>query len=169
MEELVSNLSKTMPEVNFRIGKTFCWSPKTKRVSYVPSSTQPALAIWSLLHETSHALLNHRDYTTDFELLQMEVAAWQKARELARQYHQKIDEEHIEACLNTYRDWLYRRSTCPVCDLQSLQVDPTHYECLNCHSVWKVTASRFCRPYRLSSSTKQTKKSSAHKAQTTFR
>lgn len=169
MEELVSNLAQAMPDVSFRIGKTFCWSPKTKRVNYVPSSTQPTLAIWSLLHETSHALLNHCDYTSDFELLQMEVAAWQKARELARQYDQKIDEEHIETCLNTYRDWLHRRSTCPVCDLQSLQTTPVRYTCLNCHSTWKVTASRFCRPYRLVHNAPQPKKPSAHKAQTTFR
>ena len=155
MEELVSSLSQIITGVNFRAGKAFCWSPKTRRISYVPSSTQPQLAIWSLLHEASHALLDHRDYTSDFELLQMEVAAWQKARELAKQHRQKIDEQHIETCLNTYRDWLHRRSTCPSCSLQGLQTDPIYYRCLNCQSIWKVTASRFCRPYRSIKSGKQ--------------
>lgn len=159
MDELVRSLLQAMPEVSFRAGKTFCWSPKTKCVSYVPSSTEPSVAIWSLLHEASHALLNHYDYASDFELLQMEVGAWGKAQELARAHQQQISDDHIQHCLDTYRDWLHQRSTCPVCKLLSLQTDSTHYRCFNCQTVWRVTASRFCRPYRLSKGAQTIEKS----------
>jgi hypothetical protein len=51
--------------------------------------------------------------------------------------------------LDTYRDWLYKRSICPTCTAKCLQQgDFVHYRCFNCHTTWRVTASRFCRAYR---------------------
>lgn len=111
---------------------------------------------WALLHETGHALLAHKSYKTDIELLKMEIAAWEKAHELGIQFAIKIDENHVQDCLDTYRDWLHARALCPSCGTRCLQHSSGHeYRCHNCHTSWKVTPSRFCRPYRSVSSTVQ--------------
>jgi hypothetical protein len=112
------------------------------------------MAAWSLLHEVGHALLDHQSYDSDLELVEMESLAWQKAKEVGVAYGHTIDEDHIQDCIDTYRDWLHQRSACPNCDNRSLQQDARHYKCFNCGQTWAVSASRFCRPYRL---TKQTK------------
>lgn len=148
MDNTLKKLRQRFPSLTYAIGPTFCWSPKTNEVFYTTRANS-ASAIWSLLHETSHALLGHARYTTDFELLQLEVAAWEKAKLLGRDLDVEIDENHIQDCLDTYRDWIYARSICPTCGTKSLQqADLRHYRCFNCHTQWKVTPSRFCRPYR---------------------
>ncbi len=148
MQELLDELTADYPAITFIQGDTFYWSPKTQSVTYSPGSTQPNIAKWSLLHEVSHGILGHKHYYSDFELMQLEVAAWQQARVLAKQYGIKIDPEHIQDCLDTYRDWLHLRATCPTCGTVSAQKDPSTYECFNCRTSWHVSNSRFCRPYR---------------------
>ena len=148
MVELLEKLQFDYPGITFIQGNTFYWSPKTQSVTYAPGSTQPDIAQWSLLHEVSHGILDHKHYFSDFELMQLEVAAWQHARILAKKYGIKIDQEHIQDCLDTYRDWLHMRATCPSCSTVSAQKDPNTYECFNCHTSWHVSNSRFCRPYR---------------------
>ena len=148
MERLLEQLKVTHPALRFRAGEAFVWSPETQEIFYRRSASQES-DTWSLLHETSHALLGHRTYSTDFELLKLEVDAWQKAKELARAFHITIDENHIQDCLDTYRDWLYARSICPRCGTKSIQqAELTQYRCFNCHEMWRVTPSRFCRAYR---------------------
>jgi len=79
----------------------------------------------------------------------LEVDAWERARRLASDLGTEIDEDHIQNCLDTYRDWLDKRSICPTCTTKCLQQgDFIHYRCFNCRSVWKVTANRFGRAYR---------------------
>lgn len=111
---------------------------------------------WALIHEVAHAVLDHQGYKTDAGLLMLEVEAWEKARELGSGLKVEIEAEHIQECLNTYRDWLYARSTCPTCMLNSLQVEETEYFCLNCSTRWSVSGARFCRPYRMQSRHKKT-------------
>jgi hypothetical protein len=148
MKALIAGIQAAFPQVSFAVGDTFYWSPEQQIIYYNPKARNTR-GRWSLLHETGHALLGHSSYQADIELLQMEMAAWQKAQELAAQFDVVIDEEHIQDCLDTYRDWLYRRSICPTCTTKCLQSgDMAHYRCHNCHTVWKVTPSRFCRPYR---------------------
>lgn len=148
MEALLNELRVRFPMLSFREGTVFCWSPEMQEVTYNPMSDLHTSS-WSLLHETSHGLLNHTTYGTDFELLRLEVAAWQKAKELAQEVDIEIDEDHIQDCLDSYRDWIYGRSICPRCSTKSLQLsDLKHYRCFNCHEVWQVTPSRFCRAYR---------------------
>ena len=155
MEQIIKQLKSRYPSLNFKEGATFYWSPKTKEIYYTLKSEEPS-SVWSLLHETSHALLGHTSYKTDFELLRLEIAAWEKAVELADNFKITIDENHVQDCLDTYRDWLYARSICPYCKNKSLQQsDLKHYQCFNCHAVWKVTPSRFCRAYRGTKRTKQ--------------
>ena len=150
MKQLLPKLQERFPELRFTPGKQFCWSPESGEVIY-KAAAKTEKAPWSLLHETGHALLNHQTYKADFELLQMEIAAWEKAKQLAEEFEIEIDNEHIEDCLDTYRDWLYKRSICPTCTNKSLQQDDyVHYRCFNCHTVWRVTTSRFCRAYRRS-------------------
>lgn len=148
MTELLQQLQQMFPALKFRAGKQFLWSPETGQIFY-RAGAKKADAAWSLLHETGHALLGHNNYQADLELLRLEVAAWQKAEAVAGRLGLKIDPEHIQDCLDTYRDWLYKRSICPNCSAKCLQqADFVHYRCFNCHKVWRVSTSRFCRAYR---------------------
>lgn len=149
MHNVLAKLKKSYPNINFEEGETFCWSPKTKKVVFKTTDNSDDIAIWSLLHEVGHALLDHADYDSDFDLLQLEIAAWQKAEGLAIDQNRTINGEHIEDCLDTYRDWLHKRSLCPNCKNSSLQKDSKTYQCFNCSTIWHVSTSRMCRPYRL--------------------
>ena len=155
MQLLLSELRLAYPQLRFSAGSQFCWSPESQEIIY-KTNAHGNKANWSLLHETGHALLEHAGYRADYELIRLEVAAWEKARDIATHLHIQIDEDHIQDCLDTYRDWLYKRSICPSCHTKCLQQnDYAHYRCFNCHAVWRVTASRFARSYR---STKRTTK-----------
>jgi hypothetical protein len=148
MHTLLAKLQTEFPELLFTAGKQFCWSPETKEIFY-KADADGKRAVWSLLHETGHALLEHRSYQADFELLRLESEAWERAKTLSEKLGIEIDEDHVQDCLDTYRDWLYKRSICPNCSTKCLQQgDFVHYRCFNCHAMWRVTASRFCRAYR---------------------
>jgi tRNA(Ile2) C34 agmatinyltransferase TiaS len=150
MEAIIAKLQALFPELRFTPGKQFYWSPETGEISY-EADARNRQAVWSLLHETGHALLDHTSYQGDFELVKLEMAAWERARELAADLGIKINEEHVQNSLDTYRDWLHKRSICPSCGTKCLQQgDFIHYRCFNCHTVWKVSTSRFCRAYRRS-------------------
>lgn len=155
MQKLLSSLERAFPNLRFTPSKTFYWSPESHEVFY--NATSPTEQhVWSLLHETGHGLLDHKTYTSDVELLKMEVAAWDKAVAIATQFDVTIEPEHIQDCLDTYRDWLNARSICPSCTTKCLQQsDMRHYRCHNCHTTWKVTLSRFCRAYRSVKNTAQ--------------
>jgi hypothetical protein len=161
MPDLVRALAKTYPHLKFVAGSSFYWCPETSEVFYdadrLDASDGNCAGNWSLLHETSHAVLDHSAYKTDVELLHLEVAAWSQAVVLAPKYDVVIDEDYIQDCLDTYRDWLYRRSLCPGCGSQCLQSEETsHYRCFNCHTRWHVSPSRFCRAYRRAQTKAQT-------------
>jgi hypothetical protein len=146
---LLTKCRELLPHITFIEGELFYWSPQTNSVHVKAEALDTSDGRWSLLHEAAHAQLEHTYYTTDMGLLSLEVEAWQTAKQLAELYSIEIDENHIQDCLDTYRDWLYARSTCPACMLNSLQIDKTTYLCLNCSTRWTVSASRFCRPYRM--------------------
>jgi hypothetical protein len=148
MQKLINKLTAKHPELTYTSGNQFCWSPGTKEIIY-KDGAEGQQARWSLLHETGHALLDHQNYQADYELLRLEVAAWQRAEELAADLGEEIDADHIQDCLDTYRDWLYKRSICPRCSTKSFQQsDFSHYRCFNCHAVWRVSTNRFGRAYR---------------------
>lgn len=156
MDTLINQLTGLYPELTFTAGSQFCWSPETREIFYKEGVTGKK-ASWSLLHETGHAVLKHRTYQADFELIRLEVAAWEQARELAGKLGLTINEDHIQDCLDTYRDWLYKRSVCPTCSTKSIQQnDFVHYRCFNCRTTWRVSASRFCRSYRSTKKVAQT-------------
>jgi two-component SAPR family response regulator len=148
MQKLINKLQAEFPKLRFVAAKQFYWSPESGEIFY-NQGARGQQAMWSLLHETGHALLGHKSYEADFELIRLEVAAWERAQQLAERHALTIDEDHIQDCLDTYRDWLYKRSICPTCTTKCLQQgDFVHYRCFNCHTTWRVTASRFCRAYR---------------------
>ena len=147
---IVTNLSDIIPMVCFYPGTDFYWSPDEQRIYYGHSGLNNPESHWALLHEAGHALLNHCSYQTDYELVRMEIAAWNKAKELAHQLDIEIFEQHIQDCIDSYRDWLYKRSICPNCNNKALQQDTVNtYACFNCHTQWHVSQSRFCRAYRI--------------------
>ena len=148
MEKLLKDLAVLLPDIRFEPGQAFHWSPRQSLVTYERPEVEEVHHSWSLLHEASHALLGHQRYQSDLELLLLEATAWQRAKELASQLGTSIDEEHIQDCLDTYRDWLHQRSTCPRCQTVSLETAPRQYQCHNCSASWQVSASRMCRPYR---------------------
>lgn len=153
MIDLVDKLRQAYPTLQFVASGTFRWQPNGKCIHYDPD--QIAYTPESLLHELGHALLGHNDYRSDMDLLCKERDAWNMAYQLAKGYSVIVNEDHVEDCLDTYRDWLFKRSACPSCAMQGLQKTPREYTCLNCRHTWVVSGARFCRPYRSSSHKKQ--------------
>lgn len=148
MQKLLDQLKEKLPDVSFVAGKTFHWSPADRAITYRHTAAPTVYDRWALIHEAGHAALGHTAYHSDLQLLLMEVAAWDKALELAKELNVSIDNDHVQDCLDTYRDWLHQRSTCPACSTTCLQIDSDRYRCHNCNTEWRVTTSRFCRAYR---------------------
>lgn len=146
---MVAELSKQFPKLKFVAGEQFIWSPLKRTIYYDEAQSTTPQGFLALLHEVGHALLGHKDYTFDLDLLNMEVEAWAKARELAQDFKLDVNEDHIENCLDTYRMWLFKRSRCPTCAQTSLQADARTYRCFICHSQWKVAPTRSLQPRRM--------------------
>ncbi|HUC87608.1 MAG TPA: hypothetical protein VMR95_00465 [Candidatus Binatia bacterium] len=147
MDRLINKVLELYPDLKFCPSDRFYWSPEEQIVYYQPKTGQ--IYYWKLLHEVSHALLGHKTYTSDIELLTLEVSAWEKAQGLAHDCNlSPIDNDYVQNCLDTYRDWLHKRSTCPTCGTRSLQESAEEYHCFNCQAKWRVSCSRFCRTYR---------------------
>ena len=114
------------------------WSPIAQTVYYDPKRLKTNVGRAGLLHEVGHAVLGHRVYKYDMELLRIEMDAWDFVRQFANKYKIKIDEDHIRRCIASYDNWLSKRATCPDCLNFSLQKDRLHYGCFACGSKWKV-------------------------------
>ena len=140
---LKNKLAEHFADLNFQEGEDFLWNPSTKTVTYADDSVDgPAL----ILHETAHALLNHRGYSRDIELIKIERQAWDYAKdELALKFNVKIDDNLIENSLDSYRTWLHKRSTCPSCGLTGIQESRQTYRCISCRSRWSVNEARTCQ------------------------
>lgn len=149
INDLVEKLKDDFPSLSFVAGTRAYWSPEQQQVFYrVTTGSKEQAKMWALLHEVGHAVLAHKSYTTDIDLLRKEVEAWAKAEELAVVYGSTIDNTYAQDCLETYRQWLFKRSTCPSCGARGVQNTEKEYICLNCEMHWSVSTSRFCRPYR---------------------
>lgn len=101
--------------------------------------------VMQLLHELGHALLGHVDFRTDVDRVRMEREAWEKARALWDGYRERYgeawqmdyDEEYVETAMDSYRDWLHRRSKCPVCGETRYQTADGQYHCVFCENFGK--------------------------------
>lgn len=149
LDALLRRIAADYPDLTFIESAHFSWHAGRKHISFHSSGTNTEHNMWALLHELGHAISEHKDYRHDIELVQLEVIAWEKAHSLAKHYGLQIDEEYIQDCVDTYRDWLHLRATCPTCYARSLQASERHYHCFNCQTEWQVSRSRLCRPYRL--------------------
>ena len=143
---LIPQLRRDYPDVQFQ-ADTYChWDPKTRTVYYQEASE----AVADILHEVAHALLDHVDYTQDIQLLAMERDAWHFARQdLAPRYAIVIDDDHQQEALDSYREWLHARSTCPSCSATGMQIERHNYRCLACETSWRVNEARICRLRRV--------------------
>lgn len=147
---LVALLQKHYPAISFLAGNAFAWSPADASIMYDLSNKNNGAFAFSLLHEVGHALLGHSVFKNDVVLIKLERDAWDKAVEISGSHGIKIPPEHIEQCLDTYRDWLYARSLCPNCHQCGLQTSKTSYRCVFCPHEWKVSESRLCKVTRRS-------------------
>ena len=80
----------------------------------------------------------------------MERAAWDKAVLIALDFGQTIDTNTVESTLDSYRDWLHARSTCPNCQATGLQIKKQTYSCPACRHTWRVNEARICALRRFS-------------------
>ena len=146
---ILKKLKSDYPTVNFQPADDYLWSPGEKTVYYAENLTDKDGYAY-LLHELSHGLLGHSDYDRDVTLIAMERAAWDKAKELAVKYSLTIDDDLVESNLDSYRDWLHARSTCPNCDATGLQTKKLGYRCPACDQKWRVNEARVCALRRFS-------------------
>lgn len=138
---LLAKISADIPHLTFSPAEDFLWSPAENTVYFsVEGDTADAL----LLHELAHGLLDHHEYAQDISLLSLEMQAWEKARELAAEYDVPMNEEDIQDHLDTYREWLHARSTCPECEATGYEEKPRQYRCIACTHTWRVNEARTC-------------------------
>lgn len=114
------------------------WSPQTTSITYDSKRIKANDGRLALVHEIGHALLGHKMYRFDAELIKMEMDAWDLTRELALRYGIEVDERHIARCIESYDQWFTKRATCPDCQNFSLQRARDEYSCFGCGSVWQV-------------------------------
>lgn len=145
---LATSLQHDFPSFTFQASDEFRWSPQENIIFYNQTSDDSA----SLLHELGHAVLKHHNYSKDIGLIEMERDAWQYATStLAPRYDITITDEVIQDALDTYRDWLHARSTCPNCKATGVQTKESQYKCVLCAAQWRVNDARICalRRYKL--------------------
>ncbi|MBR2641198.1 hypothetical protein IKD49_01920 [Candidatus Saccharibacteria bacterium] len=129
---LLDEIRVDFPDFRFVNGKRFSFRPR-KTIVLGDSETDK----WELqlLHELSHAVLGHFSFTSDVQRLKMESDAWEKAKILAKKYGVEIDEDFIQSELDTYRDWLHKKSRCPKCGLTRFQTPDSQYHCPRCENL----------------------------------
>ena len=126
---LLPKLINDYPSFQFKGSDEFRWSPEEKIIYYDEKSDDSA----TLLHELSHAVLDHTSYLKDIGLLELERDAWEYAQHtLAPTYNIAVTDDTIQDSLDTYRDWLHSRSICPSCNATGIQVRQKEYRCISC-------------------------------------
>lgn len=134
-------LKNNYPQFSFKIGDNFLWSPSDSTIYYDKSiDYRPAF----LLHELAHALLGHNSYDRDIQLITMERQAWDHTKELAPPYGITIPDDIVQSNLDSYRDWIHDRSTCPNCKATGIQTERIIYSCPACRHQWRVNEARTC-------------------------
>ena len=146
ISSVYSRIKADYQNTRFVKGGGFKWSIATRTITHPPLKTLDDLR--QLLHELSHAELNHAAYTKDIELIDMERQAWRYAVDaLASRYNVplSIDDTIVQDTLDSYRQWLHERSTCPNCQAVGRETTTSHYLCLSCNQTWRVNEAKTCR------------------------
>ena len=139
------HIFRDYPNLTFTASDTFRWIPSTNTIEYVSTVTKQEPYL--LLHEIGHASLQHDTYTSDIELLDMEREAWHYALStLVPRYglDRTVAQSIADDALDSYREWLHRRSTCPTCSAVGIESTKHHYVCLVCEQTWRVNEARSC-------------------------
>ncbi len=145
---LISRLKSDYPQFTFEHANEFWWSAAENKIHIDPKAVRGTDFI---LHELSHALLGHRGYKYDIDLIKLERDAWEHAKtKLAPIYNLQISDDSIQDTLDTYREWLYARSKCPDCSTTGLETKEQRYRCLACGHAWRVNEARLCALRRYS-------------------
>ncbi len=126
----LAKIKSDFPEFRFIDGVRFSFRPP-KTIVVGPKEPNDSLL---LLHELGHALSGHRSFDTEVGRMKMEREAWDKARELTPKYGVGYDEELVEGELDTYRDWLHKKTRCPKCGLTRFQTPDGKYHCPRCEN-----------------------------------
>lgn len=138
---LLAKLKTDFPAFQFTPSHEFRWAPEEMAIHYDETANDNP----TLLHELAHAILAHKEYAKDINLIELERNAWEYARTtLSPMYAVTVEEDIIQDSLDTYRDWLHARSTCPECDAIGMQTKKSSYKCIACGAQWKVNDARFC-------------------------
>lgn len=127
---LITNIQDKYPELEFLAGDRFKFTPPNK-IFYCDD--QPPLL---LLHELGHYTSKHYDYSGDIELVHIEALAWQEAKQHCASFGVEWDEDFAQDCLDSYRNWLYANSLCPICNLSGYQDNFGIYHCPLCNKTW---------------------------------
>jgi hypothetical protein len=136
---LLTRLRADNPQLHFASGHDDHWDGLDS-IYYSPDS--PAC---HLLHELAHAVLGHKHYPLDIDLLRIERSAWDHVRTvLGPRYGVEITSDDSEDSLDTYRDWLHNRSLCPDCGSSGLQNLDRTYRCVVCRSRWRANDAKTC-------------------------
>lgn len=139
---LLQELVNSYPEFKFVPSDNFMWSFMDSSIFYDQNDADFSIYI---IHELAHAILGHHIYDRDIQLLRMETDAWDKSVVLAKKHQVKININTIQDNLDSYRDWLHKRSTCTSCQAIGIQINKSTYECLACHQTWSVNEAKHCR------------------------
>lgn len=135
---LIDDLKQDYPKIEFQSSKVAHWSPSKKTIYYDNSPM-------NTIHELGHALLGHTSFIQDIELIRIERDAWEKAREIAKNYQITISDNVIESAMDNYREWLHKRSLCPKCSQVGIQsLKKLSYTCVNCGTRWQANDARSC-------------------------
>lgn len=144
----MDKIIKQFTHLTFAPGQDFMWSPREQMVYYDPDRVDSNPGQLALLHEIGHAELRHNHIRSDMHLVGMEVDAWSFARQYAPEFAVAIDDEHIDACLESYRIWAYKRAVCPNCQFHGIQTQRRRYYCFTCRHTWRVSTNLTLQPHR---------------------
>lgn len=142
LSSIRNHIIQDHPKVHFTSGTVARWSPQEETVYFVISDRPDDLV--ALLHELGHHLSGHDRYIQDVELLKLEREAWGQAVALAQRYKIIIPDDYIEEAMDTYRDWLHKRSRCPGCNRAGIQDSQLAYRCPLCNMSWHANDARQC-------------------------
>lgn len=141
-KKLYENVRACYPEYFFEEADEFRWSPASRTISVHFDDIH---GVERLLHELAHAELGHAHYEYDIALLALERDAWQHARRvLSPRFGIQIADAVVEDDLDTYREWMHARSTCPSCEATGLQTGARLYQCPACTATWRVNTAQRC-------------------------
>lgn len=146
ISSVYSRIVADFAEIRFVEGEDFQWSAEAGTIAHPAIANLEDIAF--LLHEIGHAALGHRGYERDVQLVQMEREAWEFAvGKLAARYGVglSLEDDIVQLSLDTYRDWLHRRSSCPQCGAVGIESAKQTYTCLVCERSWRVNEARACQ------------------------